>query len=140
MADYPEQCLKGLAGDDCITSEGLVSAAAFQFKVADRADSWQESSINWRDSEASLQHTLQQRRSDGSLQFKRGVAVLNRNDLDVAMQRYRHKGLLGYERRPIENNPHHGNLLLAATATQPARRLICAALAHHAQEVIPPPP
>ena len=52
-----------------------------------RNDGWTEESINWMDDEHALGFTLNQVKDGGELQFRIGVAILPRAELDRVKKR-----------------------------------------------------
>ena len=80
------------------------------------------------DHEDAIHLTLSQTKESGELQFKTGIGVLARTELDKIKKK--HYGFFDYERSPIQDNPYHGNLLLDGSAEKPRRTLIRAVLAN----------
>lgn len=79
------------------------------------------------DDQYAIDFTLRQTKDDGSLQFKVGVAVLPRFELNKI--RKRHADFFEYERARTENNIYHGNLLLKADIRKERKTMIRAKLA-----------
>ena len=49
-ADYPKNCIKGIARGDGVTKDGQVASHVFRFDPQNaRSDGWVEQSINWED-------------------------------------------------------------------------------------------
>jgi hypothetical protein len=88
-----------------------------------------EQSINWEDDDSVIEFTLNQRRTDGALQFKEGVVILSRSAMDRLNKLPLVRGLLGYERSPLDGNPYHGNLLLPEEVPKAKMIRIAAGLA-----------
>jgi len=136
---YPDNCLRGLLNDDWLLRPGVVSTTAFQFsEPGSREDGWLEESVDWEDGPDTVQLMLVRQNPDGWPQFRAGVAVLCRADIDKQIRRRPvGKGLLAYERAELEDNAHHGNLLLKAGLPTPDKRLIRAMLAGLVERVVP---
>ena len=140
---YPDNCIKGIPNDDCLETFGdsvVANVKLFCFpKDPCRPDGWIEESVNWMDDEKALPFTLRQTRDSEEtkdseeLQFKAGVAILPRAELDRLKKRY--YGLLDYERAPLETNSYHGNVLLKGSFPKLLRTQMRALLAHAAQVI-----
>ena len=126
--NFPENCIRGIPNETYLP-DGSVGAHLFHFNLPDRGDGWTEQSVNWEDGDFVIEFTLAQRKADGELQFKGGVAVIPREEIDRLNNRPIVKGLLSYERQPIQDNPFHGNILLRANTPKPTMKLIAAGLA-----------
>ncbi len=126
MDEYPNFCLRGLRAPDHRTEDGEISASAYYpdpDTVQNRQDGRCETSIDWEDEDEVLPNLLQR--------FRYGVARLPRKHIDEVNQYAQVKGGLSYERFPIVDNPHHGNILFPASIAQKSeskRRLIWATL------------
>jgi hypothetical protein len=101
-----------------------------------RNDGWTEDSINWMDDKDAMEFTLNQVKDSGELQFKMGVAILPRAELDRIKRRHGFAGHFDYERAPIEENQYHGNLLLRSDVSKHLKNMIRSALALAAQIVL----
>lgn len=136
--DYPAQFLKGIPNKDAIDSDGNVSSNLFHFRkpILQRGDGFEEDSINWNDDSDAQTLTMNQTKDDGSLQFKIGVAICSTEEI----KRLRHRPLVkdnfNFERRPLEANPYHGNLLLKETVSTPVRRRLAAWLTVSVDEIV----
>ena len=134
---HPTNCIKGIPNDDFLDEDGTPAPHLFYFKDEHvRSDGWKEQSINWEDDESVIEFSLNQRKEDGSVQFKAGVTIIPRNELDRLNNRPTIRGVLSYERQPLDNNPHHGNILLQANVSKPAMKKIAAGLALAVSRVI----
>ncbi len=134
---YPENSIKGIPNDDfLIKDHGTVGAHLFYFEQI-RRDGARMQSINWEDRESVIDFTLNQKKENGELQFKAGVAIVPRFEIDRLNQRPTIKGLLSYERETLDDNPYHGNLLLQANVPNPIRKMIAAGLALVVSGIIP---
>ena len=96
-----------------------------------------EQSINWEDDESATEFTLNQRRDDGELQFKTGVAIIPRAEVDRLNRQPTVSGILSYERQTLEDNPYHGNILLRSDVPKPTMKKIAAGLALAVSQFIP---
>jgi hypothetical protein len=122
--------------EQLVDAEGRVHSAAFHFSLEqERTDGCWEASINWEDHETVIQFTLSQTNRDGNPQFK-CVVVLARAKIDWYRENSSARGLLSYERQPLEGNPFHGNLLLKDRLEKRFRNQIAGALATLASAAI----
>lgn len=127
---FPEEFIKGVPNKNFLDEEGNPGMQLFYIELkqgaAIRDDGFIESSINWRDDDNAIKHILQQEKEPGKLQFQEGAALLSRLELDrIKLKDQR----LTYERRPIEGNCYHGNILLAENVPKSVMRKIAAAIA-----------
>ena len=137
---YPEEMYRGVPTKDDLTSSGGVAASLFQFnKENTREDGFFEESINWNDHPDSLTILFNDRKENGSLHFPFGVAVIKTDEIDRIKKRKRYLGQIQYERRPIEGNPYHGNLLLSKSIDKKDKRNIIAGIALLVEDVLPIP-
>ena len=135
-ADYPENCIKGIARDDGVTPGGRVSSHIFYFDSKHvRNDGWVEQSINWEDDSNTQDFTLKQKKS-GKIQWQRGIAILPRKAIDRLNEQPTYKGLLSYEQDTLIHNIYHGNILLKDKVEKAAIKCIAGNLATHVTEVI----
>jgi hypothetical protein len=76
-------------------------------------DGWLEESINWNDDARAVQFTLEQK-DDGEWRYEIGVAILQRDEIDLMIRKRGIADRFKYERRPIQEPPnrYHGNLLM----------------------------
>jgi hypothetical protein len=140
---YPNECIKGIPNKDCfhiLEDSYVANTNLFSFpKNRCRCDGWIEESINWMDDEHAIEITLNQKKQNGELQFKIGIAIIPRMELDRVKRRY--AGILDYERRPIPEdlnhgvkaNPYHGNVLLKGDMFSSLKGQIRALLADRAE-------
>jgi len=129
--------LRGLSADDWV-SDGFATAAAFQFKYEPSAlkDGCSANSICWEDNTEVVNLMLLQER-DGHYQFKAGIGRIPREDLERLMKLLTFRGILSYERDPVEGNPYHGNILVSTKSSIAQRKLLPANIAACVSEVIP---
>ena len=133
--NYPKNSIKGIPNDSFLLEDGAVHAHLFYFQQP-RDDGLVEQSINWEDNESVIDFTLNQKKENGDLQFMAGVAILPRSEIDRLSKLSTIRGLLSYERSPLDDNPHHGNLLLQANISKAKMRLIAANLATAISSII----
>jgi len=134
---YSEKLIRGIASKDFIDPEGRASAALFQFGKDIREDGFAEASITWYDDETSLDCVMNQRKPDGSIQFKIGVAIISRSWIDMLIRQPTGKDNLKYERAPLTENPAHGNLLRNDSAINgQIKSVISASIAMGVERVI----
>jgi hypothetical protein len=134
---FPDSCLKGIPNDDYIVEDGSVGTHLFYFdEKHTRDDGWIEQSINWEDDDTVLELTLNQKKESGELQFRAGVAKISQIELNRLSTQPTVSGIFSYERRTLENNPYHGNLLLRSGTPKPTMKKIAAGIALAISEVI----
>jgi hypothetical protein len=109
--DYPNNCIKGIKNASFVVGE-KVGTHLFYFDGQARQDGWIEQSINWEDDSGAIDFTLQQKKTDQTLRFKAGIAIIPRNEIDKIMLLPGSVDLLNYERQALPDNPYHGNILL----------------------------
>ena len=93
------------------------------------SDEWIPESINWMDDEGAIDFTLCQKKEDGHEQFRVGVAILPRSELDKLKRRTGITESFDYERAPLPNNHYHGNILVSSKLSKTIRNMIRSALA-----------
>ena len=127
----PDNCIKGIPNKDFVIEDGNVAAHLFNFDSKHNRpdDDLCEQSINWQDDEDAIEFTLKQKKDDGTIQFKAGAAIIPREEIDRLSKLSTVKEVLSYERRKLDNNPYHGNLLLKKDVPKPTMRMIAASLA-----------
>ena len=126
--EYPSHFWRGIANKDFI-SDLRLNAAAFQFDEEIRADGFKELSINWNDSDDALKTVLCQKKENGKLQFSVGAAKLELSKTKLFLSSYIERKEFNYERRPIEGNEFHGNLLVKGSIDKKIRTLVSNTLA-----------
>lgn len=115
--------------EEYFIANGQVLPDAFQFDKDVREDGYREMSINWNDCEKALTIALNQKKENGKLQFKGGIANLKLSLVELILSDYIRQGQFSYERREVEGNPYHGNLLVSHTLDKKIRSLISNGLA-----------
>jgi hypothetical protein len=136
---FPDNCLRGIPNDQHLLDEGRVAPHLFHFKPEQsaRTDGWIEQSINWEDDSSVVEFTLNQRKENGELQFRAGVAIISRSEIDRFNGRPAISGVLSYERQRLENNPFHGNLLLREDIPKVTMKMIAAGIACLVSSIVP---
>lgn len=125
--EYPKTFVRGLSSIDYI-QDGKVLPIAFQFKEMGRDDGMAESSINWVDDYDAIELALKQRKDNGKIQFQAGLAELDLERVKLFLESFSNDDF-SYERRPLENNPYHGNLLVNHSLKKQMKALIANGLA-----------
>ena len=122
--DYPNEFIRGVLNDDDMIGEYPDASLFKKFDIVDgRDDGYSELSINWNDCEEALLHILEQRKENGSLQYSSGAAIFSRIELDrLCKKNTLARNNLSYERREVEGNIYHGNLLLRKELTEKKER------------------
>ena len=114
---YPDTLLRGLITQGSVTQERYVTAEAFQFQDLrnNRSDNYNELSINWEDSDEAVDVLLNQKKegSEGP-QFKIGFARMSLSRIKDLLKPHINDKTYSFERKPIDGNPFHGNLLVDA--------------------------
>ena len=134
--DYPDNCIRGLSKGCEITVEGFAPEHAFYFDNVQRKDGWDEQSINWEDDESVIRFTLNQKKENGDIKYVNGVAVISRYNIDRLIDRMA-KGLLRYERKRIDGNRYHGNILLKSGTSKKAMKIIAAGISLSVEKIVP---
>lgn len=125
--EYPIDFWRGISSKDFISC-GWVLPEAFQFDKDVRDDGFKELSINWNDCENALQVALKRTKPNGKLQFV-GATKLELSKVKSVLASFIEEGLFSYERREIDGNPYHGNLLLSGDIDKKRRSLVSSGLA-----------
>lgn len=128
--EYSDELIRGIPNDTYLEF-GLPTTSLFTSfdKNEEREDDYLELSINWYDNEGALEQIYNQEKSSGEKQFKCGGAILKRESLDKFCKNPRFKDNFSYERREVEGNQYHGNLLLKSTVKKPLRNMLASGLA-----------
>jgi hypothetical protein len=134
---FPFNYIKGIPNNDFMVKEDCsIGSNLFYFNLENvRSDGWIEQSINWEDNDTVIDFTLAQEKADGTLQFKAGIAIFPRDEIDRLNRQPTLKGLLSYERQPLENNPFHGNILLKSGVPKLTMKKIAAGIALTVSEI-----
>ncbi len=125
---FPDSLYRGFT-QPTIQSDGSLGGNAFEFKEFDNRGI-EECSINWDDDEGSLLLIASQAKDDGRRQFRFGACRIPRSEIDHM------RGLttamafdFSYERRPVEGNHYHGNLLCKTGLSTASKKALCGMLA-----------
>ena len=134
---YPDNFLKGLSDKNLLTPDGVgVSAAVFYFDSQHMRNGWFEQSICWEDDGNAVTLMLRQRKGDSAIQFKAGVVRVPRSCVEYINKLPRTKDLLSYERKELDDNRYHGNLLLKENTHTFTMKIVAAMIAGHVVDVI----
>ena len=125
---YAEHFWRGISNKDFI-SDGHVLYTAFQFDETDRTDKCRELSINWDDDEGAVKKLLEQKKDNGNIQFRGGATKLSLAAVKIILKQYIDSKQFSYERRIVEGNDYHGNLLVSADLSKQLRNQISNGLA-----------
>ena len=134
---YPENVIKGIPNKENYISDGIIGPTLFAFNGNSRSDRQLESSINWDDDAEAINFTLNQKNSDGTSQFKGGLVLIPRSELDHLRVLPTIRGILSYERQPIlQINKYHGNILVAGNIPKLLKKSIASSIALLISETI----
>lgn len=137
--EYSKYLLRGIPKDNWV-QDGIITSAAFQFDDNHMKDEWMAQSICWEDDDSVCSVMFQQRKKENNdLQFKAGIARLPRESIHYINRLNILKGIISYDREPLEDNPYHGNLLLNVISSKTQRRMISVQLASHILDFVPRP-
>jgi hypothetical protein len=136
---YPDYLIRGIPHPSLVEVDGLPSAGLFPFDKPEsaRLPGYREESINWYDDEGAIRHTFDQRKDDGTVKFRGGIAVLPRSELDRLKNNPNLRGRFDYERYPLDTNQYHGNMLLNMDVPKQLIRKMAGLLALYAQVIKP---
>lgn len=126
--NFSEYFWRGIPNKDFV-SDGHVLALAFQFEEANREDNYKELSINWADDDNALKKLLEQQKDNGKLQFAGGVTRLSLSSVKMFFRSFIDSKQFSYERKPIDDNDYHGNLLVSSDLNKQLRSQISHGLA-----------
>ena len=73
---------------------------------------------------------------ESTLQFKIGAAIMSRDRVDFIKNSPNAKGALLYERKELEDNPYHGNLLMKPGLSKPIKTMFSASLAMCVEKIV----
>ena len=109
--EYPNELYRGITSKNLLV-DGCPTKDVFIRFENTNSDGFDELSICWNDDERALTTIRNQRnKSNGEIQFPAGIALLWRSDMDSIICSKRLKDIFKYERKKLEDNPYHGNLL-----------------------------
>jgi len=132
---FPEFCLRGIRVKNWVLDDQKVAPMAFEPIVKNptiRDDGLLETSISWEDNEEVLDFCFTNFKNN----FEFGAVRLSTIKLDFIISGA-DKGHLLYERRPVDDNNHHGNILFYEGIPTRSRRLIESSLSFFSSKVIP---
>ena len=127
----PESFYRGFSHQGCFTPEGFITSEGFKFELSPgivRSDTFEEASINWNDDEFALRVLCNQKsEKKQDIQFKYGYSELKISD--VLLQLSPFLQYFDYERKPLQKNPYHGNLLIEKGVSGQTKKMMRDALA-----------
>lgn len=138
MKDFPDKLIRGISNPDFISKEGRPTLAMFQFDENNlRTDNYVEASINWLDNEGAITQILYAKK-DGtdSPQFRVGYAIMSKEMLDLVKKTPMYLGYIDYERRIVDGNDYHGNLLVMSGLDRGTRNMTVGAIATCVDDVV----
>lgn len=130
--DFPEELLRGIPNKDFVEKDGHPTSNLFYFEKRDnnvRQDGFIEESINWYDDPKALEVLIQQKKENDKFQFQYGAVILLKSELDRLISKPTVGDTLSYERRKLDGNDYHGNLLLHQSVDKPKMKRIAASIA-----------
>ena len=134
---YPDNFLRGVSNKDWLTPDGVgISAAVFHFDPSKISNGWVEQSICWEDDESVVDLMLRQKKEGGAIQFKAGVVRVPRSCVHYINKLPKARELLSYERKELDDNPYHGNLLLKKDTHTSTMKAVAAMFVLHVVDVI----
>jgi len=110
---YPDSCIRGIHHLNCLTEvTTMANRGLYPFNQV-RPNGWCEESINWNDDAKAVPFTLEQK-DDGEWRYKIGIAIIQRDEIDLIIRKRGIAASFKYEREPIPEPPnrYHGNLLM----------------------------
>jgi len=129
--NYPESFFRGVTESNMIDLE-YKSVLGEIFRFDDRyknEEGYAEASINWNDDEGALEN-LKTQIKEGTEVLKYANGIIKIPTRKVKEMKKRYKEQFSYERRPVEGNDYHGNILLNIDKFNKLwRKKICSELA-----------
>jgi hypothetical protein len=110
---YPESFYRGITVSNMINLEyKRVLGDVFRFDGNHKNENgYDEISINWNDDSNSLENIKNQKKDESTvLKYANGIVQVPTKKIKEMRNRYQED--FSYERKPIENNEYHGNILL----------------------------
>jgi hypothetical protein len=140
MPDYPDHCIRGIReGKHFNPVEGRALSACFApyEKTAEaRDDGCQETSINWEDNDQVLHFTLNYRVNPAALySFPNGAVRVPKEKIDAVNTYEQVRDSIFYERRAVEGNDYHGNIVFNSGLSKTQISFICTLLAAASSKV-----
>lgn len=133
--EYPPEFARGILNSNYLTNENLPDTNLFTGfeKNNNRTDGYAELSINWVDNKNAIAMLKdQKKKTDEKLQYSSGVGLFSTDELKrLCLSNLYCKTRLSYERKPIDGNEFHGNLLLIEkiNSDKKIRNMIAATIA-----------
>lgn len=141
---YPSDFFRGIPTKDYvyvspdIGNMKAVKSDAFQFDVL-RDDGYREMSINWNDDSNSIKLLFDQKRDNGKYHFQAGAVKIDLASVKQLFKQFIDSKEFAYERKKLDDNPYHGNLLAKDTAPKETRKKLMYGLSLIAESVIDNP-
>lgn len=121
-ADFSNRFIRGIINEQYVSEDGYPLGSLYHFRFSvpgNRTDNFKEESINWDDDENALRHIILQKKKDTiKPQFSYGAAITDLSIIEALARNKRYKDIFCYERKPIDGNDYHGNLLFSASASK----------------------
>lgn len=131
--NYPENFLRGISDKNHVSPDGAISSAVFYFDQQHITDDWMEQSICWEDDDSVITLMMRQEK-DSDIRFKAGVVRVPRGSISYINRLPMYGDLLSYERKGLEDNPYHGNLLLKKDTHKGKMKIVAAMIAGHVSD------
>jgi len=139
MLNFPDFCIRGIRkNDQCFPDQNTVSFTLYMPDTRTREvrdDNGFETSINWEDNNDVIRFTLEYR-ANGQIAYAHGAVKLNKAHIDYINQLPSSANTLSYERSPLEDNPHHGNIVFNGGLSKARQRMIAGTLANGSSLII----
>jgi len=120
--EFADRFIRGITNKQFISDDGYPLAPLYQFRFdvpEYRTDNCKEESINWHDEENALRNVmLNMKKGMDVPKFSYGAAITDKSVIETLSKNKRYKDSFSYERRKVEGNEYHGNLLFKATASK----------------------
>ncbi len=130
--EYPDTLLKGIPNDEYILGKSVYYTLFMTTNSSVYNPGWGESSINWEFDKGAEKNLLSQTKENGEIHFKAGAVRIPKIELDRIIDQYKVEEQFSYEKREVNNNKYHGNLLFINSIEKPLKATICGALSRAA--------
>lgn len=132
--DLPSACLRGIRVPKWVEGNAVLFEAFIPDSntSASREDKGEETSVNWEDDGDVLARTQREQNA------QHGVARVLKENIEYVRTRRQTLDMLFGERREIEGNRHHGNIVFKAGLTKALKKAAANALAIDAEYVSKP--
>jgi hypothetical protein len=122
--EYPQEFARGILNSDFLDKDLPNANLFYEFKDGSRTDGKAELSINWVDNENAIAILKEQKGKDPKKpQYSCGVSLFSTDELKrLCVKNQYCKNTLDYERKSIDGNEFHGNLLLIKEANSNIKR------------------